>query len=94
MLYMAKRLQQRPGRLQVAVEMFYGLTSWMSRDNMDERLAASTSRVDRHALRLHPRHQPDRLHPAAGRLARQFNLFGAHIPSFQIYAADTNVAFR
>ena len=25
--------------------------------------------------------------------SEKFNLFGAHIPSFQIYAADTNVAF-
>jgi len=39
MLYMAKRLKQRPGRLQAAIEMFYGLTSGMARENMDDRLS-------------------------------------------------------
>ncbi len=35
MLYVAKRLQQRPGRLQVAVEAFYDFTRRMSKENLD-----------------------------------------------------------
>ena len=36
MTYIARRLKQRPGRLQVAVEMFYGFTRGMSKENLDE----------------------------------------------------------
>ncbi|HEY2036576.1 MAG TPA: F0F1 ATP synthase subunit A, partial [Steroidobacteraceae bacterium] len=36
MLYMAKRLRERPGRLQVAIEMFYGLTSSMTSDSLQD----------------------------------------------------------
>ncbi len=35
-VYIARRLQQRPGRLQVAVEMFYDFTRGMSRENLSE----------------------------------------------------------
>ncbi|HWX74967.1 MAG TPA: F0F1 ATP synthase subunit A, partial [Solirubrobacteraceae bacterium] len=35
MLYIARRLQQRPGRLQVAVEAFYDLTRRLSRENLE-----------------------------------------------------------
>ena len=38
MLYTARHMQRRPGRLQIAVEMGYGLMSQVTRDNMDEKL--------------------------------------------------------
>jgi hypothetical protein len=38
MAYISKRLQQRPGRLQVAVEWFYDFARRMSRENLDERM--------------------------------------------------------
>ena len=36
MFYISRRLQQRPGRLPVAVEMFYSYTRGMSRENLNE----------------------------------------------------------
>ncbi|MCL2769879.1 MAG: F0F1 ATP synthase subunit A, partial [Solirubrobacterales bacterium] len=36
MSYIARRMRQRPGRLQVAVEWFYDFARRMSRENLDE----------------------------------------------------------
>ena len=93
MLYIARRLQQRPGRLQVAVEAFYRLHPRHVERKPRRRHAAQVLPVDRHDLRVHPRHQPDRLHPAADQQRRDVQTVRCDIPSFQIYAADTNVAF-
>jgi len=93
MFWVARRMQRRPGRLQVAVEMFYNMSQSMSRDNMDPELTRKyfplvatlfvfilvTNLIGYIPLPV------DTLNP--------FKLFGASIPSFQIYAADTNVAF-
>ena len=38
MTYIAKRLQERPGRLQVAVESFYDFTRNMTRENFDPQM--------------------------------------------------------
>ncbi|MBO0769450.1 MAG: F0F1 ATP synthase subunit A [Solirubrobacterales bacterium] len=95
LLYMARRLKQRPtGRLQVAIELFYNLTSSMTGENLPSRqmqrkyfpLIATlfifilvTNLIGYIPL---PVNSVDK-----------FTIFGAHIPSFQIFAADTNVAF-
>ena len=72
LVYVARRLQTRgPGRLQAAVEMFYDLTRAMATENMDDGSGTQVLPADRHAVRLHPRLEPDRLHPAAGRLERE-----------------------
>ncbi len=39
LLYMAKRLRERPGRLQVAIEMFYSLTRNMADESLDESMS-------------------------------------------------------
>ena len=44
MTYIAKRLRERPGRLQVAVESFYDFTRNMTRENFDRGWKRSTSR--------------------------------------------------
>jgi F-type H+-transporting ATPase subunit a len=94
MAYISKRLQERPGRLQVAVEGFYDLTRRLSRENLHEEsmerkyfpLIATifvfilvTNLIGYIPLPVDS--------------GESFKLFGASIPSFQIYAADTNVAF-
>ena len=71
MTYIAKRLQQRPGRLQVAVESFYDFTRNMTRENFDKRMERKVLPADRDDLHLHPRLEPDRLHPATGQLDRE-----------------------
>jgi F-type H+-transporting ATPase subunit a len=94
MLYVAKRLQERPGRLQVAVEGFYDLTRQMASENIND---------DRVAKRYFPLIATLFVFILVSNLigylplpvdsTQKFHLFGLNIPSFQVYAADTNVAF-
>ena len=48
--------------------------------------------VPRRAVPVHLVRQPDRLHPAADQHQEKFNIFGAHIPSFALYAATANIS--
>ena len=93
MFYIAKRLQQKPGRLQVAVEMFYDLTRSMSRDNMDDAMAKKYFPLIATLFIFILVTNLIGYIPLPVNSTDKFKLFGAHIPSFQIYAADTNVAF-
>ena len=68
MLYVARHMQKRPGRLQVAVEAGYDLMSSVTRENMSETAGQEMVPGHLYPVRLHPRLEPDRLHPAAGRL--------------------------
>ncbi len=92
MIYTARHMQKRPGRMQVAVEMGYGLMSQVTRDNMDDKLTRRwfpvvftlfifilVSNLIGYILLPVDSHDT-------------FKLFGATIPSFQIYASVTNVA--
>jgi F-type H+-transporting ATPase subunit a len=93
MFYVANHLKQRPGRLQAAVEWFYNLTSGMTRDNMSEQL---TRRYFPLIATLFVFILVTNLIgyiPLPVNSAEKFTILGLHIPSFQIYAADTNVAF-
>ncbi|MGO9903213.1 MAG: F0F1 ATP synthase subunit A [Solirubrobacteraceae bacterium] len=93
MLYVSKRLQSRPGRLQVAIESAYNLTQAMSKDNMDPKL---TKKYFPLVCTLFVFILVTNLLgyiPLPVNSNAKFSLFGLHIPSFQLYAADTNVAF-
>jgi F-type H+-transporting ATPase subunit a len=93
MMYVARRMQQRPGRLQVAVEMFYNLCQSMSRDNMDRELTRKYFPLVATIFVFILVTNLIGYIPLPVNSTDKFTLFGAHIPSFQIYAADTNVAF-
>jgi F-type H+-transporting ATPase subunit a len=93
MIYIARRLQQRPGRLQAAVEAFYNLTQSMSKDNMDPALTRKYFPLVATLFVFILVTNLIGYIPLPVNSQDKFNLFGAHIPSFQIYAADTNVAF-
>jgi F-type H+-transporting ATPase subunit a len=94
MIYVAKRLRQRPtGRLQVAVEWFYDLTRGMARENMDDTMARKYFPLIATLFVFILVSNLIGYIPLPIDSAEKFNLFGAHIPSFQIYATDTNVAF-
>jgi F-type H+-transporting ATPase subunit a len=85
-------MERRPGRLQVAVEWLYDLSSRMAYDNLDERRAR---RWFPFIFTLFVFILVTNLLgyiPLPVNSAETFRLFGANIPSFQIYAADTNVA--
>jgi F-type H+-transporting ATPase subunit a len=93
LFYMAKRLKQRPGRLQAAIEMFYGLTSGMARENLDENLSRKYFPLIATLFIFILVSNLIGYIPLPINSIDKFKIFGAHIPSFQIYAADTNVAF-
>jgi F-type H+-transporting ATPase subunit a len=91
MIYVARRLQQRPGRLQVAVEMFYNLCQSMSRENMDESMAKKYFPLIATIFVFILVTNMIGYVPLPVNSVDKFKAFGTHIPSFQLYAADTNV---
>jgi F-type H+-transporting ATPase subunit a len=93
MLYMARRLKERPGRLQVAIEMFYNLTRSMSDDSMDQTMSRKYFPIIATLFIFILVSNLIGYIPLPVDSGETFNVFGAHIPSFQIYAADTNVAY-
>ena len=93
MLYISKRLQKRPGRLQVAVEMFYDFTRRMSQENLDERMERTYFPLIATIFVFILVSNLIGYIPLPVDSGQNFNVFGAHIPSLQIYAADTNVGF-
>jgi len=94
MTYIARRLQQRPGRLQVAVEGFYDLTRRLSRENLhDENLERKYFPLVATIFVFILVSNLIGYIPLPVNSSEEINIFGAHLPSLQIYAADTNVAF-
>lgn len=94
LLYVARRLKQRPGRLQVAVEAFYDLTSSMTSGSLhDQKLQRKYFPLVATLFIFIMVSNLIGYIPLPVDSLEKFTLFGAHLPSFQIYAADTNVAF-
>jgi len=93
MTYVAKRLQQRPGRLQVAVESFYDFTRNMTRENFDQRMERKYFPLIATIFIFILVSNLIGYIPLPVNSTEKFSIFGANLPSFQIYAADTNVAF-
>lgn len=93
LLYVGRRLRDRPGRLQIVVETFYTFTRNLSYGNMEDDLAKkyfpliATLFVFIYVSNLLG------YIPLPINTGEKFTLLGLQIPSFQIYAADTNVAF-
>ena len=93
MVYIAKRLQQRPGRLQVAVEWFYEFTRKMSSENLDPELERKYFPLIATIFVFILVSNLIGYIPLPVDSGETFKVFGAHIPSLQIFAADTNVAY-
>jgi F-type H+-transporting ATPase subunit a len=93
MYYVARRLQRRPGRLQVAVEWFYDFTRRMSSENLDPDLERRYFPLIATIFVFILVTNLIGYIPLPVDSGETFKVFGAHIPSLQIYAADTNVAF-
>jgi F-type H+-transporting ATPase subunit a len=94
LFYVARRLKQRPGRMQAAIEMFYGLTSSMTNDSLhDQKLARKYFPLVATLFIFIMVSNLIGYIPLPVNSLDKFTIFGAHLPSFQIYAADTNVAF-
>jgi F-type H+-transporting ATPase subunit a len=93
MFYIARRLQQRPGRLQVAVEMFYDFMRRISQENLNPEMEGKYFPLIATIFVFILVSNLIGYIPLPVNSGESFSIFGAHLPSLQIYAADTNVAF-
>ena len=92
--WVAHQMQiRRPNRVQVAVEWFYDFSRQMTSENMDARLTRKYFPLVATLFVFILVTNLIGYIPLPLETSNTFNLFGAHIPAFQIYAADTNVAF-
>jgi F-type H+-transporting ATPase subunit a len=93
MIYVAKRMTDRPNRVQTAVEFaFTGMRDNITRGNMDDKMAAKwfpfigtlflfiwfSNMIGYLPLPTNTEHKVD--------------IFGAHIPTFALYAATANIS--
>ncbi len=93
LVYVSRHMQQRrPGRMQVAVEWGYDLMQRLTRENMDEQLARRWFPLVFTLFVFILINNLLGYIPLPVDSQNTFRLFGANIPSFQIYASITNVA--
>jgi F-type H+-transporting ATPase subunit a len=86
-------MRMRPNRVQVAVEWLYDFSRQMSRENMDDRLTRKYFPLVATLFVFIMVTNLIGYIPLPLETTNTFNVFGVHVPAFQIYAADTNVAF-
>jgi F-type H+-transporting ATPase subunit a len=92
LLYVAKRMEAKPGRLQVAIEWMYDLMLRTTKDQMPEQMASKWFPVIFTLFVFILTTNLIGYIPLPVNSSDSFKLLGAKIPAFQIYAADTNVA--
>lgn len=92
MVSVARHMQKRPGRMQAAVEWAYDLMSRLTNENMDERMARKWFPLIFTLFVFILINNLIGYLPLPVNSHDTFRLFGVNIPSFQIYAAVTNVA--
>ena len=93
MVYIAKRMQDRPNRVQTAVETVYDLTySNITRGNMGEAMALKWFPFIGALFLWILFSNLLGYIPLPTNSLEKFNVFGAHIPGFAIYAATANIA--
>jgi F-type H+-transporting ATPase subunit a len=93
MVWVSKRMTMRPNRVQTAVEAFYNLSMGMTRENMDPKMASKWFPVICTLFVFILVSNLIGYIPLPVNSGEKFHVFGLGIPSFQIYAADTNVGF-
>ncbi len=93
MAWVARKMQMRPNRVQVMVEWLYDFSRQMTRENMDDRLNRKYFPLVATLFVFIMVTNLIGYIPLPLETSNTFNVFGVHVPAFQIYAADTNVAF-
>jgi len=92
-LFIARRMQQRPNRVQTAVEALYSLMrDNITRGNMPDSLAARWFPFCGTLFLFIWYANLIGYLPLPTNSQETFNLFGAHIPSFALYAATANIS--
>jgi F-type H+-transporting ATPase subunit a len=93
MFYVANRMQARPNRVQTAVEVLYSLMrDNITRGNMDERMAAKWFPFIGALFLFIWYSNLIGYIPLPTNTHEKFDLFGAEIPAFALYAATANVS--
>jgi F-type H+-transporting ATPase subunit a len=93
MLWIARRMQARPNRVQTAVEALYSLMrDNITRGNMPDRMSASWFPFMGALFLFIWWSNMIGYIPLPTNTEEKFTLFGAHIPSFALYAATANIS--
>jgi F-type H+-transporting ATPase subunit a len=93
MIYIARRMQARPNRVQTATEALFSLMrDNITRGNMDDRMARKWFPFIGALFLFIWWSNLIGFIPLPTNTHEKFNLFGANIPSFAIYAATANVS--
>jgi F-type H+-transporting ATPase subunit a len=93
MVLVARRMQQRPNRLQTAVETAYALMrDNITKGNMDSRMAAKWFPFIATVFLFIWFSNIIGYLPLPTNTEEKFNLFGLHIPSFALFAATANIS--
>jgi F-type H+-transporting ATPase subunit a len=93
MVYIAKRMQQKPGNFQTAIEAAYDLTNNnITRGNMDTGMAAKWFPFVATLFFFIWFSNLIGYLPLPTNSEETFNLFGLKIPSFALYAATANIS--
>jgi F-type H+-transporting ATPase subunit a len=93
MVYIADRLKERPGRLQVAVEWFFDFTRNLARENLSGDLERKYFPLIATIFVFILVTNLFGYIPLPVNSGEDFKILGAHVPSLQIYATDTNLAY-
>jgi F-type H+-transporting ATPase subunit a len=92
-LYVAKRMQEKPNRVQTAVEAAYNLTYRnITRGNMPDEMAKKWFPFIGTLFLWILFSNLIGYIPLPTNTLERFNVFGAHIPGFAIYAATANIS--
>jgi F-type H+-transporting ATPase subunit a len=93
MIYISRRMQARPNRVQTAVEVLFSLMrDNITRDNMDDAMARKWFPFLGTLFLFIWYSNLIGYIPLPTNSEETFNLFGAHIPSFALYAATANIS--
>jgi F-type H+-transporting ATPase subunit a len=92
-LWISRRMHQRPNRIQTAVEVLYSLMrDNITRGNMEDSMAAKWFPFIGSLFLFIWFCNLIGYLPLPTNSGEKFNLFGAHIPSFALYAATANIS--
>jgi F-type H+-transporting ATPase subunit a len=93
MFHVARKMQDRPNRTQTAVETIFGLMrDNITRGNMDDRMAAKWFPFIGALFLFIWYSNLIGFIPLPTNTEEKFNIFGANIPAFSLYAATANVS--
>jgi F-type H+-transporting ATPase subunit a len=93
MVWIARRMQQRPNRVQTAVEVVFSLMrDNITRGNMDDAMARKWFPFLGALFLFIEFNNLIGYIPLPTNTEETFNVFGAHIPDFALYAATANIS--